>query len=89
MKLPLLDGGQDASSEDHITHLTSAQVALGDVVVRQPKFCLLPLLIRSNPEPFHQHITHDAAARAGGASTPGRACMTIIADVQDLRCERC
>jgi len=30
VKLPLLDGGQDASSEDHITHLTSAQVALGD-----------------------------------------------------------
>ncbi len=50
VKLPLLDGGQDASSEDHITHLTSAQVALGDVVVRQPKFCLLPLLIRSNPD---------------------------------------
>ncbi len=39
--------------------------------------------------PFHQHITHDAAARAGGASTPGRASMTIVADVQDLRCERC
>jgi len=78
VKLPLLDGGQDASSEDHITHLTSAQVALGDVVVRQPKFCLLPL-IRSNPDALPS--AHHPRRRR-----PRRRCLNPWPCQHDYRC---